>query len=275
MFRLMEEPTRAGLNPWDGMSRDAMPGYWLLASLGKRVLRPGGIELTRTMLASLDIKPSDSVIEYAPGMGVTARMALVRNPREYVAIDRSSAATALLGQAFAGQDGRTCISADASEPLDLPDGFATVVYGESMMTIHSEEKKERIIGEVRRLLQAGGRYAMQELSVLPDDIAPELAETIRRDVMRAVRHPAWPKTTGQWREFLTRHGFEIIAEHSREVRLLEPERLIEDEGEQGAFGFAWNALQDDVAVKRVREIRSIYRRYRENLCAYSLVCRRL
>lgn len=262
-------------NPWDGLKRDAMPGYWLLASLGKRVLRPGGIGLTRKMLDSLAITSRDSVVEFAPGMGVTARLTLAKNPRQYVAIDRNAAATELLEREFAGAEGRRCIHADAADPVDLPDGFATAVYGESMMTIHSEKNKRSIIGEVHRLLQPGGRYAMQEISVLPDDIDGELAETIRRDVMRAVRHPAWPKTTRQWREFMTEHGFEITAEHRREVRLLEPERLVEDEGEATAFRFAWNALEDDVAVARIREIRSVFNRYRENLCAYCLVCRKL
>lgn len=31
---------------------DAVQGHWLLARLGKRVLRPGGIELTRTLLTA-------------------------------------------------------------------------------------------------------------------------------------------------------------------------------------------------------------------------------
>jgi hypothetical protein len=33
-----------------------MPGHWLLARLGKRVLRPGGLELTRSMLRSMLIQ---------------------------------------------------------------------------------------------------------------------------------------------------------------------------------------------------------------------------
>ena len=48
-----------------------MPGHWLLAKLGKRVLRPGGLELTRVMLKRLDIQSCDAVVEFAPGLGVT------------------------------------------------------------------------------------------------------------------------------------------------------------------------------------------------------------
>ena len=34
-------------------SVEKMPGHWLLASLGKRVLRPGGLELTCRLLEEL------------------------------------------------------------------------------------------------------------------------------------------------------------------------------------------------------------------------------
>jgi len=261
-------------HPWDNLNRQTMPGYWLLASLGKRVLRPGGIQLTQRMLDCLNITSDDSVVEYAPGMGVTARLVLEKNPRRYVAIERDGAAAALLAKSFAKEHARQVIHADATDPVPLPAGFATVVYGESMLTIHSEEKKEQVISEVLRLLQPGGRYAMQEISILPDDIAPDVGEAIRREVISAVRHPAWPKTTGQWRDFMTKHGFEILAENQRPVRLLEPERIIEDEGEQRAFEFAWNILQDDVAIQRVREIRKVFQIYADNLCGYSLVCRK-
>lgn len=51
-----------------------MPGRWLLNRLGKRVLRPGGLGLTQLLLDGLSIGPSDEVIEFAPGFGVTARL---------------------------------------------------------------------------------------------------------------------------------------------------------------------------------------------------------
>jgi hypothetical protein len=43
-----------------------MPGHWLLASAGKRVLRPGGLALTRRMLQALAIGSQDRVVEFAP-----------------------------------------------------------------------------------------------------------------------------------------------------------------------------------------------------------------
>ena len=47
--------------------RDAahLPGHWLLARLGKRVLRPGGRELTEQMLTDAELTGVD-VLELAP-----------------------------------------------------------------------------------------------------------------------------------------------------------------------------------------------------------------
>ncbi len=57
-----------------------MPIYMLLARLGKRTLRPGGMELTRQMLERLDVQPSDKVVEFAPGVGTTFTIDSKPNP---------------------------------------------------------------------------------------------------------------------------------------------------------------------------------------------------
>ena len=60
----------------EGQQPDKMQGHWALARAGKRVLRPGGIELTKRMLDALAIGTQDRVVEFAPGLGLTARMVL-------------------------------------------------------------------------------------------------------------------------------------------------------------------------------------------------------
>lgn len=51
--------------PLSDRDDDHMQGHWLLARLGKRVLRPGGVELTRTLLARAEVTDAD-VLELAP-----------------------------------------------------------------------------------------------------------------------------------------------------------------------------------------------------------------
>ena len=74
--------------PGAGLAADRVAGHWLLARLGKRVLRPGGRELTQKMLDALAVSPRDDVVELAPGMGITTSQVLAANPASYVGVDR-------------------------------------------------------------------------------------------------------------------------------------------------------------------------------------------
>ena len=55
-------------------------------------MRPGGLELTEKMLAALRITSKDDVVEFAPGLGVTARTVLAKRPASVVGIERDAAA---------------------------------------------------------------------------------------------------------------------------------------------------------------------------------------
>ena len=64
-----------------------MQGHWLLARLGKRVLRPGGIGLTRRLLEAAGPTSADRVIELGPGVGRTAEILLASRPASYKGVD--------------------------------------------------------------------------------------------------------------------------------------------------------------------------------------------
>lgn len=59
------ENGQAGALPQSDRDVAHMQGHWLLARIGKRVLRPGGEKLTRRMLAEILIAGRD-VVEFAP-----------------------------------------------------------------------------------------------------------------------------------------------------------------------------------------------------------------
>src|SRR5688500_17534028 len=80
----------------EGLKIQKMPGHWVLARLGKRVLRPGGMELTRRMLKALQISAKDEVVEFAPGMGITAQLTLRASPASYTAVERDEAAAKIV-----------------------------------------------------------------------------------------------------------------------------------------------------------------------------------
>ena len=136
--------------PGEGLKVERMPGHWVLARLGKRVLRPGGRQLTRRMLDALAITASDRVVELAPGMGITAQQVVARRPASYVGVDRDANAVARL-QAALPRAGCRILQGEAVA-TGLPAGSATVVYGEAMLTMQPGEVKQRIVREAARLL---------------------------------------------------------------------------------------------------------------------------
>jgi len=246
-----------------------MPGHWLLARLGKRVLRPGGLGLTHRMLEVLDIQSSDEVVEFVPGLGTTARMTLAKSPAAYAGVERDEAAARRV-RGYLNGPGQRCLVGDA-EKTGLPDVSSTVVYGEAMLTMQRPPQKRRIVGEACRVLRPGSRYGIHELCLVPDDLSEDVKDEIQRELSGMIHVGARPLTPSEWRGLLESEGFEVGAESLAPMHLLEPRRLIQDEGLAGALRFGRNVLRDAEARKRVLAMRKVFRRYRDHLAAIALV----
>lgn len=257
--------------PGEGLKTEKMPGHWVLARMGKRVLRPGGMELTRRMLAALRIDRSDEVIELAPGLGVTARLTLSLNPKSYVAVERDEKAAAVVSRYLEGS-GRRCVLGSAAE-TGLPAGSATVVYGEAMLTMQTEEEKMRIVREAARLLKPGGRYAVHEIC-LRDGVEGEVRKKVERALTGVVHHGVRPLTVSEWRLLLEGVGFVVKAAEVAPMALLEPGRVVADEGLSRALRFALNVLRDNEARRRVFEMRKVFRRHRGQVAAAIITAER-
>jgi SAM-dependent methyltransferase len=245
-----------------------LPGHWLLARLGKRVLRPGGLELTTRLLGSAQIADAD-VVELGPGLGRTATDIAAQRPRSYVGVDASSVASAPLQKVVAATGGRL-VDADAAD-TGLAAGSADVVVGEAMLTMQGENAKKAIVDEAFRVLRPGGRYAIHELGLMPDELADEVKDDIRREMARAIKVNARPLTVKEWSELLTGAGFEIKSVDLAPMALLQPRRVIADEGVFGALRIVGNVLTHPAARKRVLSMRGTFNRYREQLTAVAIV----
>lgn len=248
---------------------EKMPGHWLLARLGKRVLRPGGLELTRAMLDGLDISPRDTVVELAPGLGTTARLALARAPASYVGVERDEAAVASTRRYL--RPGRDDCRRGVAANTELPDAFASVLYGEAMLSMQTTPQKEAIVREARRVLRSGGRYGIHELAIAPDDLAVAEKEAIQRELSDAIHVGARPLTVGEWRELLEGAGFRILQTTTAPMHLLHPTRILADEGLAGALRFAANVARTPAAWRRLGEMRSMFRKHEARLCAVMFV----
>jgi len=254
--------------PAEGLKTEKMPGHWVLARLGKRVLRPGGMQLTRCMLKALGIQRRDDVVEFAPGMGVTARLTLELGPSSYTAVERDEAAAKIVGSYLEG-DKQRCVTGSASD-TGLPDQCSTVVYGEAMLTMQTEEMKRQIVREAYRLLKSGGRYGIHEMCLMSDNLDEKTKRETERALTGVVHHGVRPLAVSEWRSLLESEGFEVQSVDMASMSLLEPGRLIRDEGFTGALRFVWNLLRDSEARRRVLEMRSVFRRYRKYLGAVAI-----
>lgn len=246
---------------------DTVPGHWLLARLGKRVLRPGGLRLTKMLLRRARIADKH-VVEFAPGMGRSALLVLDHDPAEYVGVDADPVAAAWIDKLVSAKGRAVAAEAAAS---GLPDCSADVILAEGVLTIQSEQGKTDIIAEGFRLLKPGGRYLLHELSVKDDAASDDDRAAIRAALAHAMHVSARPKTIADWREMLQAQGFVVDEVLTSPLALLEPQRVIADEGFVRALKFFRNVLRDKKTRTRVFAMAKTLRRHKKILQAVGLV----
>lgn len=78
---------------------ESVAGHWLLARMGKKVLRPGGKELSGWLVSATTVT-GKRVVEFAPGLGLTATLLLDESPASYVGVDSDADAVAVARHAI-------------------------------------------------------------------------------------------------------------------------------------------------------------------------------
>jgi SAM-dependent methyltransferase len=242
-------------------------GHWLLARLGKRVLRPGGRRMTRALLHAADVA-GQHVVEFAPGLGRTATMVLDHRPAGYIGVDADPQAAKLIDRIVSPRGRAVAAEAAAS---GLPEHSADVVLAEGVLTIQSEAGKQQIVAEGMRLLRPGGRYVLHELALRSDAATRADAGQIRAALAHAMHVNARPRTVAEWESLLTDAGLQIRTVRTAALALLEPQRIVVDEGVLGAARFARNLLCDKPARTRVRTMAKTMRSHKAVLQAVGIV----
>ena len=260
MTATMTEPI-----PGNELAVDRMPGHWLLARMGKRVLRPGGRELTDQLLGALAIDPSADVVELAPGLGSTTELVLGCNPATYVGVDRDPVSAERVAHVVNGP-GRSVVNASAAD-TGLPDASADVVFGEAYLTMQPASQKARIMAELARVVRPGGRIGLHEVSFAPDDLDDERCDAIAADLRRTIKVNVTPLSLRGWTNLLDEAGFDVAGTVTAPLHLLEPRRLIADEGVLGAARFVGRVARNPDARARVLAMRAAMHDNAEHLQA--------
>lgn len=256
--------------PQSGRPTASAPGHWVLARAGKRVLRPGGAALTTAMLARAELAGAQ-VVEFAPGLGRTATEICKAPISRYTGVDQDPDAAARVSQLVAAHG--HALQADARN-TGLPDASADVVVGEAMLSMQSDKGKRQIIAEAVRLLRPGGRYAIHELGLRPDDVAEAVKADITKNLARAIHVNARPLTRAEWTAMLTDAGLVVDWVGTAPMALLKPGRNLRDEGVRGVARILFNVLRDRDLRRRVLTMRATFNKYKSHLEGIAIVAHR-
>lgn len=257
----------------EGPEELRMQGHWLLAAMGKKVLRPGGRELTEAMLKELPIDHTTDIVEFGPGVGHTAEKMLAHNPKSYTAIDRDRNATAQVTALLARYPQASYISSDAKN-TPLEDKSASLVVGEAMLTMQPEKGKRTIMSQASRILRKGGIYAIHELAFVPDTCPASVQEDVAAELRKAIKVGARPLTVKDWTALLEECGFEVLTVKKAPMALLQPRRIFSDEGVAGALKFIFNVARNRAARQRIFTMRAVFNKYADHLAGVAIIARK-
>lgn len=256
--------------PQHDRATESVSGHWLLARIGKKVLRPGGKELSEWLVSATTVS-GKRVVEFAPGLGLTATMLLDSAPASYVGVDSDPDAVAVTRGVIGGR-GELVVATAQETGLDTDS--ADIVVGEAMLTMQGDSAKQKIVAEAGRVLERGGHYLVHELCLVPDDLDDEIKTTIRKDLARSIRVNARPLTVAEWSELFAQAGFEVERTELRPMGLLQPKRMIADEGLGGVARIVRNLIRDADARKRVLAMRKTFTTHEQHMSAVGFVLRK-
>lgn len=252
---------------------DTAQGHWLLAKMGKKVLRPGGKELTLKLIKGLSINSTDRVVEFAPGIGFTALKVLENNPKSYTGIELNEEAAHNLRKKINGQNRQIIIGNASCVPLE--DGCADKVYGEAMLTMHADHRKSEIIKEAHRLLRKGGLYGIHELDLTPDNLDEKEKAEIQHELAVCIKVNARPLTQSEWVQLLEKEGFRIKEIKTNPMLLLEISRIIDDEGLFRSLRIGFNIIRQPKVRKRINEMRCVFNKYKNHMNAIAIIAEKM
>jgi ubiquinone/menaquinone biosynthesis C-methylase UbiE len=161
---------------------------------------PGGLELTRRLARSLDVRSGQKVLDVASGPGATAFLLAAEFGVDVEGVDlgEQSVAKANARAAEQGVDDRVRFTVGDAERLPLPDGSVDAVVCECAFCTFPD--KPTAARELARVLRPGGRFALVEMT----------SRFVDAPWLRAVsRHPADRFDTGQLLAELERHGLHV------------------------------------------------------------------
>lgn len=243
------------------------PGYQVLASAGKTVLRPGGRVATEQLFAWANFQRGETVLELASGLGTSAIALAKRYGVQVVGIeqDEGHVAIAQARVKAAGLNNQVqIIQGNIFHLQALTEQFDYVV-AEAILTMQSPLGKAKILAGVRDCLKPGGKFLSQEL------LMQVCSEQIQQELSQAMRVKAAPLSESGWIDTFAQSGLTVRHHQTGAMSLLAPAQIVQDEGMVNAAKLFWNVLTKPVLRDRVLTMRRVFTQHRQNL-GYITLC---
>lgn len=206
--------------------------------LARRVVvglaRPGGAAMGARALEGAGLSDADRVVELSPGLGLMSAEILERDPRTWTGVEPDPLAAEHLRRSTSGR-GREVVAA----PIDatgLDDAAATVVVAEGVLSVLDDAGRAATLAEAARLLRAGGRLALHELTAAPGADGAALAELDGLGI----------RATGvdEWRACVERAGLVTVGSLVGRLDMPTPRDLMRAAGPRTALRITREAALD-------------------------------
>lgn len=203
-----------------------------LARTGITHLHPYRREATAALLARLELRPGEQVLEIGCGSGATLVEIALRHPVQLQGIDllEEMLEVAQRRVAFCGlleqiqlQQGRK------NAPLPFPDASFDKVYCESVLGVQDAAAARQMLQEIYRVLKPGGRFVANEAIWKPGVTTDRIA-AINRDGLADFglrQASAEPWALPDWLALFRELGF-TVGDHLLLAKLLETFGVPED-----------------------------------------------
>lgn len=215
-------------------------GHQFLARLGKKRLRPGGIEGTNWLISRGDLSADSKVLDVACNRCVTAIEIAEKYHCSITGIDLDKQMLDRAKEAIKQAQLTQYINVQQANALKLPfeDNSFDIVFNEAMLTMLRGDAKEKAIKEFYRVLKPGGKLLTHDVSYIDyslTSVLEELRQTINVNVE--------PLHVNDWISLFEKVGFQNVTEKHGKMTLMSPVGMLKDEGILGTLMILKNGLR--------------------------------
>lgn len=242
-------------------------GHQVMAAAGKKILRPGGKAATEQLFQWSGFQPEETVLELAASFGYSAIALAQRYGVRVVGVEKNpeSVARARANIQAAGLEDRVrVIEGDIFHLEQISEQF-DYVLAEAILTMQSIPAKKKILQGICDRLKPGGKFLSHELLV------NDREEEIHQALAAAIRVNSTPLSEANWIAACETVGLKVVHHQTGSMGLMNPIRIIQDEGWLDAIKFFWNGLTQPKIRDRLLTMRRVFKQYEREL-GYIVLC---